>query len=331
MSSLTGLKKADGQRLNLALAAICGPSTVTLNIASRTPTPFMRRLIDTVFPLVAAPYRNDAATRELTLDVPDGPAIPARLYEPEGVGPDAPLLVFLHGGGFVIGSLVSHANLCRFTAKRAGCKVLAVGYRKAPEHRFPAALDDSVAAFRWAVAHAGELGVDPSRIAVGGDSAGGNLAAGVALELSPDEPGPCFAWLTYPLVDTDITAWPSARLFARGPLLTRGNLLDMVGHYAPDVSVRRDPRLSMLYSDELDRMPPTYVATAGMDPIRDQGERFAERLREAGVPVQCDRFDNLPHGFDLMLIEPAARRATAATCAALARGLASPVAAAQAA
>jgi acetyl esterase len=322
MSSMTGLKRADGQRVTLAMAALTGPSTVTLNLASRWPKPLVRRALDAVFPLYSSPHRRDAEMRELTLDVPEGPAVPARLYEPAGVGPGAGLLVFMHGGGFILGSLVTHANLCRFTARTAGCKVLAIGYRKAPEHPFPAALEDSVAAFRWAVKHAGELGVDPARIAVGGDSAGGNLAAGIALGLDPGEPGPCFAWLVYPLVDPDITAYPSARLFARGPLLTRANLLDMIGHYAPDPATRHDPRLSLVDAGNLERMPPTYLATAGMDPIRDQGERFAEQLREAGVAVQCDRFANMPHGFDLLLVDPDARRATAATCAALARGLA---------
>ncbi len=324
MSSMTGLKKADGQRVNPMLGAICGVSTLTLNLASRWPTPMMRKALDVTFPMMSANHAGDAEMRELTLDLPDGGRIPARLYEPPGAGDDAPLLVFFHGGGFILGSLVTHANTCRFTAAQAGCKVLAVGYRKAPEHPFPAALEDSIAAFRWAVAHAGELGVDASRVAVGGDSAGGNLAVGVALGLSPDEPAPCFAWLIYPLVDADVAAWPSARLFARGPLLTRANTQDMLDHYAPNQDDRRDARLSCLYCEDLDRMPPTYVATAGMDPIRDQGERFADKLREAGVEVQCDRFANVPHGFDLLLIEREAERATAATCAALARGLAVP-------
>ena len=322
MSSLTGLKKADGQRLNPFLAFLCGPSTVTLNAASRWPTPLVRSALDVIFPPYSANHAGDAEMRELTIDLPDGARIPARLYEPPGIGDDAPLLVFFHGGGFIIGSLATHANTCRFTAAQAGCKVLAVGYRKAPEHPFPTALEDCVGAFRWAASHADELGVDATRIAVGGDSAGGNLSAGVCLELSPDEPGPCFAWLIYPLVDADITAWESARLFARGPILSRGNAQDMMDHYAPDPATRRDPRLSVIHADGLDRMPPTYVATAGMDPIRDQGEAFAEKVREAGVAVQCDRFANMPHGFDLLLIEPEAERATAATCAALARALA---------
>ena len=330
MSSLTGLKRADGQRLPLGLGAICGPSTLTLNLASRWPRPAVRRVLDVIFPPFSANHGGDAAMRELTIDLPGGGRIPARLYEPPGAGDDAPLLVFFHGGGFILGSLVTHANTCRFTAAQAGCKVLAVGYRKAPEHPFPTALEDGVGAFRWAVAHAGELGVDAARIAVGGDSAGGNLSAGVALALGPDEPGPCFAWLIYPLVDADVTAWPSARLFARGPLLSRANVQDMVDHYAPDQRDRHDPRLSVLYAEGLERMPPTYVATAGMDPIRDQGEAFADRLREAGVDVRLERFANMPHGFDLMLIEPHAERATAATCVALARGLAAAAPVAQA-
>ena len=197
---MTGLKRADGQRLNPMLAAICGASTLTLNTASRWPTPAIRQVLDVIFPPFSANHASDAPMCELTIDLPDGTQLPARLYEPAGAGDDAPLLVFFHGGGFILGSLVTHANTCRFTAKQAGCKVLAVGYRKAPEHPFPTALEDCVGAFRWAASHAGELGVDASRIAVGGDSAGGNLAAGVALELGPDEPGPCFAWLVYPLV-----------------------------------------------------------------------------------------------------------------------------------
>lgn len=322
MSSMTGLKKTDGQRLNPALGAICGVSTLTLNTASRWPHPLVRRWLDLVFPPFSANHAGDAATRELTIDLPGGVRIPALLHEPPGAGDDAPLLVFFHGGGFILGSLATHANTCRFTAAQAGCKVLAVGYRKAPEHPFPTAVEDCVGAFRWAIAHAGELGVDPSRVAVGGDSAGGNLAAVVSLALGPNEPGPCFAWLIYPLVDADITAWPSARLFARGPLLTRANAQDMVDHYAPDLRDRHDPRLSVIRAPDLDRMPPTYVATAGMDPIRDQGEAFAERLREAGVDVELQRFANMPHGFDLLLVEPEAERTTATTCAALARGLA---------
>lgn len=319
MSSISGLRRADGQRLSPSLAALCAPSTLTLNLAAKYPKPAMRAILDQVFALVSAPYAKDATSRDLTLDVPGGPAIPARLYEPEGVGADAPLLVFFHGGGFVLGSLDTHANTAKFTARRARCKVLAVGYRKAPEHRFPAAYEDCLAALRWAIAHAGELGCDPSRVAVGGDSAGGNLAVAAALGLSRDEPGPVGAWLIYPLVDTDITAYPSADLFEAGPLLTKQNALDMVHHYAPSGQDLLDPRVSVVHAENLDQLPATYIATAGMDPIRDQAERFAEQLEAAGVDVTLERLENMPHGFDILLVDGGARAATEKTVEALAR------------
>lgn len=321
MSSISGLRRADGQRLRPSLAALCAPSTLTLNLAAKYPRPVVRAALDRTFGLVGAPYAKDATSRDLVLDVPGGPPVPARLHEPEGVGPDAPLLVFFHGGGFVLGSLDSHQNTCRFTAKRARCKVLAVGYRKAPEHRFPAAYEDCRAALRWALAHAQELGVDASRIAVGGDSAGGNLAIAATLGLGADEPGPVATWLIYPLVDPDITRYPSADLFAAGPLLTRQNALDMVHHYAPGGTDLLDHRLSVIHAENLGQLPQTYIATAGMDPIRDQAERFAEQLREAGVDVEQERLTDMPHGFDVLLVDPGARAATERTVAALARML----------
>ncbi|MCW2999774.1 MAG: alpha/beta hydrolase fold-3 protein [Solirubrobacterales bacterium] len=322
MSSRTGLKRTDGQRLPLRLAALCGPSTLALSVAARHPTPAVRKVLDKVFHLVSAPHAKDAQSRDLVVDGADGARLAARLYEPEGVSQDAGLLVFFHGGGFVLGSLDSHANTCRFTARQAGCKVLAVGYRKPPEHRFPTAFQDCLAAYRWAAAHAAELGVDPQRIAVGGDSAGGNLAASVALHLDEDDVQPCLAWLIYPFVDADIDRHPSAQLFAAGPLLSRQCALDMLHQYAPGPREQLDERMTVIDADALDRMPPTYIATAGMDPLRDQGERFGERLGAAGVQVQVRRFTDLPHGFDLLLIDPGCRAATAETCDALARALA---------
>jgi len=321
MSSISGRRYADGQRLSPSLAALCAPSTLTLNLAAKYPKPAVRAILDRIFGLVGAPAANDAASRDLMLDVPGISPIPARLHEPQGIGPDAPLLVFFHGGGFVLGGLDSHQNTCRFTAKRAHCKVLAVGYRKAPEHRFPAAYEDCRAALRWAIAHAQELGVDSSRIAVGGDSAGGNLAVAATLGLGADEPGPSATWLIYPLVDSDITRYLSADLFAAGPLLTRQNALDMVHHYAPGGADLLDARLSVVRAENLGQLPQTYVATAGMDPIRDQGEQFAQQLQEAGVDVELERLTDMPHGFDLLLIDPGARTATERTVAALARML----------
>jgi acetyl esterase len=324
MSSRSGLARVGDQRLTLRLAALCGPSTTTLNVASKRASPGVRRALDKVFALVSA-HRGSAVTAaDLALDGPAGAVLPARLFEPAGVGTGAGLLVYFHGGGFILGSVDSHANTCRFIAAQAGCRVLSVGYRQPPEARFPAALEDSVAAYRWAVAHAAELGADPRRIAVGGDSAGGNLAAAVALELGDGDATPCFAWLIYPFVDGDLDRYASAQTFAQGPLLSRQAARDMLNHYAPDAHDRRDPRITVLDAPNLEQMPPTYIATAGMDPLRDQGERFAERLRGAGIDAEMRRFHSLPHGFNLLLVDPDARAATAQTCAALARGLARP-------
>ncbi|WP_354700564.1 esterase [Paraconexibacter sp. AEG42_29] len=319
MSSLSGFKRADGQRLSPRLAALCGPSTLTLNFASRHPNPAVRAVLDQIFPLVGFTARGDATMTEVTVDGADGP-IPARLYEPDARVENPGLLVHFHGGGFAVGSLTTQDNVCRFTARHAGCKVLAIGYRKAPEHRLPAAFEDCRAAFRWAVEHAAHLGVDPDRIAVGGDSAGGQLAAAVALH-TDGGPKPCFAFLMYPVVDADINAHESAWLFERGPLLSRRNAKDLLDHYVPTEADRTDPRMSILHADGLGAMPPTFVATAGMDPLRDQGEAFAARLREAGVTVESERFDNLPHGFNLLLIDPQASAAYARCCDALTRAL----------
>ncbi len=320
MSSWTGFRRADGQRLSPRLALLAGPSTLTLNFAARHPSPIARKAVDLAFGVMGAAHGKDAPARALHVDGADG-RIAAKLYEPAGLGPDAGLIVYFHGGGWVLGGLASHANGCKFLAKRAGCKVLAVAYRKAPEHRFPAAQEDCLAAYRWAVREAASLGVDPGRIAVGGDSAGGNLAASVALGLSAADQKPCMALLIYPVVDADICAYRSAQLFAAGPILGRQSMIDMVHHYAPGARAQLDPRMTVVDSDALAQMPPTFIATAGMDPLRDQGERFADRLREAGVDVESRRFENLPHGFSLLLIDPDSRRAAEECAGALGRGL----------
>ena len=322
MSSRSGRKTADGQRLPLRLAALCVGSTPALNLGAAHPANVLRSALDTTFGLVSRGHRNDATARDLTVDGAPGVQVPARLYEPPGVGDDAPLLVLYHGGGWVVGSLDSHANSCKFLARAAGCKVLAVGYRKAPEYPFPAAQEDSIGAFRWARDHAEELGIDPARIAVGGDSAGGNLAAAVCLGLTDDEATPAFALLIYPLVDADLASYESYHLFHAGPLLSGSATGAMLDHYAPRGVDRSDPRLSVIHSDRIAHMPPTYIATAGMDILRDQGERFGDVLAAAGIEVEVRRFDNLPHGFDVLLIDPDCRRATEAVAAALADGLA---------
>lgn len=320
MSSATGLKTTDGQRLSVRMAALCSGSTHFLNLAARRPSAPLRAALEQTFVVVGGPHAGDASSRDLQVDGDAGARIDARLYEPAGVGPSAGLLVYFHGGGWAVGSVTSHDRTCRFLAKEAGVKVLSVEYRLAPEHPFPAAYEDARAAFAWAVAHASELGVDADRIGVGGDSAGGNLAAAVALDGSGGT-RPAMALLIYPLVDCDVSRYASTRLFARGPLLSRRALLDFIGHYAPSPREQLDPRVSPIDAENLGDMPPTYLCTAGMDPLRDQGERFAERLREAGVEAEHQRFDSLPHGFASLLIEPDAKRAAVAVAAAAGRGL----------
>ena len=226
-----------------------------------------------------------------------GPAgsIAARLYRPEGSGP-LPLLVYFHGGGWVLGGLESHDNVCRSLANQAGCAVLAIDYRLAPEHRFPAAVDDCYAATSWAVANAATLGCDPKRVAVGGDSAGGNLTA-VVSQLARDRGGPVlrFQLLVYPATDAAYDT-ASYRENATGYFLEVDGMRWFYGLYLGDGD-RSDPRASPLRTRDLRGLPPALVITAEFDPLRDEGEAYAARLREAGVPVTLHRYNGMIHGF----------------------------------
>jgi len=233
---------------------------------------------------------------ELTMPGPAGP-IPARLYVPEGAEPQPALLVYLHGGGWVVCDLDTHDNTCRFLAREAGVLVLSVDYRLAPEHRFPAAVDDALAAFHFGVENASALGADPRAVAIGGDSAGGNLAAVVShLTTSDGGPVPAFTLSIYPVTDLSEKR-ASYRLFSEGFLLTETQMDWYRASYLPDDAAALDPRASPLLADDLSGLPPTYIATAGFDPLRDEGEEYAFRLREAGVPVALKRHPGLIHGF----------------------------------
>jgi len=249
--------------------------------------------------LAGGPPIEPVAATELSIPSPAGP-IGARLYRPDGLQAPARLLMFFHGGGWVEGDLDTHDNVCRFLALNAGVAVLAVDYRLAPEHPFPAAVNDSLVAFRYAVGQAEQLGVDPDSIAVGGDSAGANLASVVGLLAAADEQPPAFLLMIYPA--TDMT-WrrPSRDLFGDGFLLTDPRINFFREQYLPDHADRSDPRASPLLAPDLSLMPPTYVATAGFDPLRDDGEEFARRLAKAGVPVVLRRFTGLCHGFANLL------------------------------
>jgi acetyl esterase len=284
--------------------------------------PAVRRRFDARAQPMAGPPPRPVAVEERTLPGPAG-LLPARLYAPAGAAVPAPLLVFFHGGGWVQGSLTSHDGACRMLAALAGVRVLSVAYRLAPEHPFPAAADDALAAYRHAVEHARALGADRARIAVGGDSAGGNLAAVTALAArDAGVPAPAFQLLLYPALDLTM-AQPSVATFAEGFFLTRASMDIYAGAYVPDPAQRTDPRASPLFAADLTGLPPAYIATAGTDPLRDEGEAYAARLRSAGVRVELDRHPLL-HGFVNMTATRSGRRGVERVAAALRRGLAGP-------
>jgi acetyl esterase len=222
-------------------------------------------------------------------------AVRARLYVPSQAAGPMPLLVYLHGGGWVICDLDTHDNVCRFLARQAEVIVLSVDYRLAPEHRFPAAVEDALAAFRFAVENAAELG-GGERVAIGGDSAGGNLAAVVSqLAAAEGGPAPAFQLMFYPATDLS-RKWPSYGLFGEGFYLTEGDMDWFRNHYLADEESARDHRASPLLAESLSGLPPAYIATAGFDVLRDEGEQYGHRLREAGVAVSLRRHSGLVHG-----------------------------------
>lgn len=246
--------------------------------------------------LVAGRKARVGAVRDLEIAGAVGP-LRARHYaplRPEG----APLLVFFHGGGFVFGDLDTHDAPCRVLCRHGGMHVLAVDYRLAPEHPFPAPVDDARAALRWAQEHAAELGADPTRVGIGGDSAGANLSAAVALLAAADGgPPPACQMLVYPAVDRT-RAWPSIDLFAEGFFLTRASIEWFDVKYRGDSGVdHRDPRLGPLHAESHAGLAPALVVTAGFDPLRDEGEAYAAALHAAGTTTVALRFDPLIHGF----------------------------------
>jgi acetyl esterase len=249
---------------------------------------------------------------EVVFEVADrtlpGPAgeIPVRVYRPSEEAA-LPVLIFFHGGGWVIGSLDTHDNTCRALANAAGCIVVSVDYRLAPEHTFPAAVDDAFAATRWAAEHVADIGGDPARVAVGGDSAGGNLTAVVALLAR--EAGDLslrFQLLVYPVTDYEFDS-QSMRDNATGYFLERDSMRWFYRHYLTGEADADDWRASPLRARDLAGLPPAFVITAEYDPLRDQGEAYARRLGDAGVPVELRRYDGVFHGFFGMrdLMEPA--------------------------
>ena len=238
--------------------------------------------------------------RELEAAGPQG-AIALRLYRPLGAGAaPLPALVYFHGGGWVIGDLETHDTLCRELANGSGCVVVAVDYRMGPEHRFPAAVDDCIAATRWVHANAARLRIDAQRLAVGGDSAGGNLAAVVALAARDAGDLPLrFQLLIYPATDQRRGA-PSHTRNGDGYLLTRETMNYFHDHYIDDAAHDLDWRASPLLHTDLSRLPPSLVVTAGFDPLRDEGIAYAHALTQAGNRAALVSFERQIHGFITM-------------------------------
>ena len=228
-----------------------------------------------------------------------GPAgeVPVRVYTPEGEGPH-PLLVFFHGGGFVLDDVEAYDPVCRRLCARSGHVVVSVDYRLAPESRFPAAIEDCLAATRWAADNAASLDGDPDRISVMGDSAGGNLAAVVARRLR-DEGGPRLAGqvLVYPVTYQVGPDTASRKENAEGYFLTRDDMAWFGGHYFESVEDAKGPDASPANAESLSGLTPALVVTAGYDPLRDEGEAYAGSLAEAGVPTDHTRYDGMIHGF----------------------------------
>jgi acetyl esterase len=251
-----------------------------------------------MFEKMRVPVPGEAVARVEDRMIP-GPAgsIPVRVYAPAGAGAAAPAIAFFHGGGWVIGSLETHDNFCRALANRSAAVVVSIDYRLAPEHRFPAAAEDCYAATRWIAERGSELGADGSRLAVAGDSAGGNLAAVVAL-MCRDRSGPSLRHqgLIYPVTDPDFDR-PSYLDNAEGYLLTRAAMQWFWDHYVPDAARRHDAYAAPLRAEKLAGVAPATVVTAEYDPLRDEGEAYAERLRDAGVPTTLTRYDGQIHGF----------------------------------
>lgn len=253
-----------------------------------------------------------ASTEERSIPGAEG-QLKARVYRPEGEGP-FPTVVFFHGGGWVIGDLDTHDNMARNLCRGSAAVVVSVDYRLAPEHPFPAAVDDALASARWIAEHLEEFGGDP-RFGIAGDSAGGNLSAVVAQMLRDAGTPLAGQLLIYPAVDAK-GEYPSRVENASGYFLEKETMDWFYGHYAGAWEDATDPRLSPLYGADLSGLPPTLIVTAEFDPLRDEGEAYGEALRSAGVETEVRRYAGMVHGFfDMGAFSPAAQAAIDESCA----------------
>jgi len=296
-----------GQQLDLWMQWMCKlAAAATPEFLSVSEVPRARADMEAVALALSGRRGLDVAREDRRIEGRRG-SIPVRIYRPGGSG--LPVLVYYHGGGWVIGSIESHDGLCGQLAIDARCVVVSVDYRMGPEHPFPAAVDDALEAFFWVRDRAQELDGDPARVAVGGDSAGGNLSAVVSQQCAAlGEPGPSLQLLIYPATDLSRES-PSYATYGEDFYLTRNRMTWFKDLYVP-IEERADLRASPLLNEELAGQPPAHVITAGFDPLRDEGRAYAGALEAAGVSVTYENYEGVIHGFVNMVgLMPAARAA----------------------
>ena len=310
---------ADGERLLPEIAVVAFASRHVPGAALMNGSVGASRVtLDEASAAMAEDFPPFAIEEDLEIPSPDGP-IPATRYRVEAKGARG-LIVFLHGGGFVVGSRASHDSLVRALAVASGADVLSIDYRLAPEHVFPAAVDDCVAAFRFAVEKAADWGLDPRKIVLAGDSAGGNLSTVVAQQVRDDAVVPCLQLLIYPAVDLS-TKRPSVHEFSEGLFLTEADMDFFTATYLPSPEMLDDPRATPLKGD-LAGLAPAHIVVAGFDPLRDEGLEYAAALERAGVEVTLERVGGMIHGFANMgLISPTARAVVGRMADAAARAM----------
>jgi len=295
---LEGHRISRGSRTMDPKAQIVGEFVRSIRVPGYfPPLPELRQQLRTMVTLMDEPAPVLPRIEDVSVPGPAG-SIGARVYDPAEVSaPPRPVVAYFHGGGWVQGDLETHHGLCARLAQRSGALVVAIDYRLAPEHKFPAAVEDCLAAYRWLRSHAGELGGDPARVGLAGDSAGGNLAAVVSqLAARAGVPVPTCQALIYPAVDFALDT-PSHRELEDGHVIPRDRIVWYTEQYLRDEADRADVRAAPLRATELAGQPPTLVITAGFDPLRDEGQAYAERLRAAGVDVVHREYSGQIHAF----------------------------------
>ncbi len=303
MSEEEALRFLDGHRIRLGTrtmdpkAQIVGEFVKSIRVPGYyPPLPELRQQLRTMVTLMDEPAPALPRIEDICIPGPAG-EIPARVYAPNAGGAPLPTVVYFHGGGWVQGDLETHHGLCARLAKHAGALVISIDYRLAPEHRFPAAVGDSLAAYRWVRARGRDAGADPARVAVAGDSAGGNLSAVVSqLAAAGGTPVPTCQVLIYPAVDFSLET-ESHRELADGHVIPRDRILWYTEQYLRSEADKADLRASPLRAPSLAGQPPTMIVTGGFDPLRDEGRAYGDRLREAGVHVVYREYPGQIHAF----------------------------------